>query len=170
MCIKLLLQPRTFSFKKKQKSRTLLSFRTEAAKQSSILKFGGAGLLLLRPIQLTSKQIFRFKLFLKRASRKSERTRRFVWFRAFPHLPLTRKPDGTRMGKGKGKLECWFTNVSGGVTLIEFKNLRRGRSMHFVSQMTHKLGVETKYINSIRHIYLNLPLGKARRSSFRVFW
>jgi large subunit ribosomal protein L16 len=170
MCIKLLLQPRTFTFKRKQKQRTLVSFRSEAVQSETLLQFGGAGLLLLRPVQLTAKQIFRFKLFLKRASRKSDRTRRFTWFRAFPHLPLTRKPDGTRMGKGKGKLECWFTNVAGGVTLIEFKNLRRGRSIYFVKQMTHKLGVETKYINSIKQIYFNLPLGRSRRSQFHIFW
>jgi len=71
-----------------------------------LLNFGGSGLLILKPVQLTAIQIFRFKLLLKRASRKSERTRRFVWFSAFPHLPITRKPNGIRMGKGKGKLEC----------------------------------------------------------------
>jgi len=74
------------------------------------------------------------------------------------------------MGKGKGKLECWFTNVSGGVTLIEFKNLRRGRSIYFVKQMTHKLGVDTKYINSTKQHFFNLPLGRSRRSQFNIFW
>lgn len=78
MCIKLLLQPRTFTFKRKQKQRTLVSFRSEAVQSETLLQFGGAGLLLLRPVQLTAKQIFRFKLFLKRASRKSDRTRRFT--------------------------------------------------------------------------------------------
>lgn len=166
----MLLQPRTFIYKRKQKARKFLSFKEEAVKSEFLLQFGNAGLLLLRPVQLTSKQIFRFKLFLKKASRKSDRTHRFTWFRAFPHLPLTRKPDGTRMGKGKGKLECWFTSIAGGVTLIEFKNLRKGRSIYFVKQMTHKLGIKTKYINSTKQIYFNLPLGRARKTAFRVFW
>jgi large subunit ribosomal protein L16 len=170
MCTTLLLQPRHFFFKRKQKMRSVLFFRSSAIKQASLLQFGGAGLLLLRPVQLTSIQVSRFKLFLKRASRKSDRTRRFTWFHAFPHLPLTRKANGTRMGKGKGKLECWFTNVSGGVTLIEFKNLRRGRASFFMRQMTHKLGVETKQLFSITDSKFGLPLGGSTRATFRVFW
>ena len=81
--------------------------------------------MILKPVHLSAAQIFRFKLFLKKAVKKSDKTRRFSWLLAFPHLPLTKKPNGIRMGKGKGKLECWFTNVSGGSVLIEFKNLRK---------------------------------------------
>lgn len=98
----MLLQPRTFNYKRKQKNRKLLFFKN----YKNLLNFGSAGLLILRPIQLTANQLFRFKLFLKRASKKSDRTGRFIWFNAFPHLPLTCKPNGVRMGKGKGKLEC----------------------------------------------------------------
>lgn len=98
----MLLQPRTFVYKRRHKKRKCLSFNNP----STGLNFGSAGLLLLRPVQLTSNQLFRFKLFLKRASKKTDSTKRFVWFHAFPHLPLTRKPNGIRMGKGKGKLEC----------------------------------------------------------------
>jgi ribosomal protein L16/L10AE len=70
----LLLQPRNFTFKKKQKNRRFLSFNN----LHNNLNFGGAGLLLLRAIQLTAKQLSRFKLFLKRAMKKADRTRRFV--------------------------------------------------------------------------------------------
>lgn len=100
----MLLQPRHFNYKRKQKNRSFFSFNNFFLKNS--LSFGGAGLMLLKPVHLTANQLFRFKLFLKRASKKSDHTRRFVWFLAFPHLPLTRKPNGVRMGKGKGKLEC----------------------------------------------------------------
>ena len=151
----MLLQPRTFTFKKKQKSRTLMSFNNSYLNKT--LNYGGAGLMVLKPVHLTSSQLFRFKLFLKRSMKKSDYTRRFVWFLAFPHLPLTRKPNGIRMGKGKGKLECWFTNISGGSVLLEFKNLRRGRSSFFMKQMTHKLGVPTKFIFST-NFYFNFPI------------
>lgn len=161
----MLLQPRNFIFKKKQKKRSFLSFNS----RFEILNFGGAGLLLLKPAQLTSNQLFRFKLFLKRAMKKSDKTKRFVWFHAFPHLPLTRKPNGVRMGKGKGKLECWCTNVPGGTILVEFKNLRRGRADYFITQMTHKLGLFTKKIFSIKN-YLNFPLKSSKKAPLRVFW
>jgi len=139
------------------------------AYSSRELKFGSAGLFLLRPAHLTSDQIFRFKLYLKRASKKSDITDRYVWFFAFPHLPLTKKPTGTRMGKGKGKLECWFTGVSGGSILIEFKNLRYGRSRYFMSQMTHKLGLHTKYVFNTK-TFFSMPLKFSRKMFFKVMW
>ena len=48
--------------------------------------------------------MFRYKLFLKKAARRTDKTLRKVWFYVFPHLPITRKVAGSRMGKGKGKL------------------------------------------------------------------
>jgi ribosomal protein L16/L10AE len=46
------------------------------------------------------------KVTLKKAIRKPDHTRRQVWFNTFPHLPLTKKPKGMRMGKGIGKLNA----------------------------------------------------------------
>lgn len=161
----MLLQPRHFTFKRKHKKRSLLSFNSS----QNLLNWGGAGLMILRPCQLTANQLFRFKLFLKRASKKADRTRRFVWFHAFPHLPLTRKPKGVRMGKGKGKLECWFTNVSGGTILVEFRNLRKGRVVFFMKQMTHKLGIYTKQVFA-NDFYFTFPLHTSKRISFKNFW
>ena len=100
----MLLQPRNFYYKRKQKNRSLLSFNNSYLKKK--LNFGDSGLMILKPVHLSAAQIFRFKLFLKKAVKKSDKTRRFSWLLAFPHLPLTKKPNGIRMGKGKGKLEC----------------------------------------------------------------
>jgi ribosomal protein L16/L10AE len=46
------------------------------------------------------------KVTLKKAIRKPDHTRRYVWFNTFPHMPLTKKPKGMRMGKGIGKLNA----------------------------------------------------------------
>lgn len=155
----MLLQPRHFKFKRKQKNRKYFTYKIN----HNFLNFGSAGLLLLQPVHLTSNHLFRFKLFLKRASRKSDYTKRFVWLHAFPHLPLTKKPTGTRMGKGKGKLECWFTSVSNGTIFVEFRNLRLGRSKYFLKQLTHKLGLSTKIlINTKTQIPLPISLSKHR--------
>jgi ribosomal protein L16/L10AE len=50
------------------------------------------------------------------------------------------------MGKGKGKLNCWFTPISAGIILYEAINLRHGRALYFVRQTTFKLGVLTRFI------------------------
>ena len=40
------------------------------------LIYGQAGLILLQPLRLQGKQIFRFKLVLKKSARKSDKTNR----------------------------------------------------------------------------------------------
>ena len=77
--------------------------------------------MILKPAHLTSNQLFRFKLFLKRSSKKSDYTRRFFWLSAFPHLPLTKKPNGVRMGKGKGSVDHWISKIKVGQTICEIK-------------------------------------------------
>lgn len=113
--------------------------------------------------------MFRLKLFFKRASRKSDYTRRFVWINAFPHLPLTKKPTGTRMGKGKGKLECWFTHLHPGTSFCELKNLRPGRAFYFKNQLHHKLGVEIKISFQVS-TKIALPLSLSRQFQQTMHW
>lgn len=159
------LQPRNFFFKRKQKSRKFYYFK----KTLAACRFGGVSVILLNPVFLTAKNLFRLKLFLKRASRKSDYTRRFVWINAFPHLPLTKKPTGTRMGKGKGKLECWYTHVHSGVSLFEFKNLRPGRSLYYFKQLKHKLGVNLKLRFQLIG-QIPLPVSLSRSVRMKVHW
>jgi large subunit ribosomal protein L16 len=163
----LLLQPRNFIYKRKQKSRSLISFNNSYLKQN--LSYGNSGLMILKPLHLSSFQLFRLKLFLKRSSKKSDRTRRIFWFNAFPHIPLTRKPKGLRMGKGKGKLKCWFTNIRGGSIIIQFKNLRLGRSLLFMKQLTYKFGIPTKYLFNTNSFF-TYPIKNSKLVLFKTFW
>jgi large subunit ribosomal protein L16 len=161
----MLLQPRNFKFKRKQKKRVFRNFQLNFNK----LNYGNMGLLILNSLFLTANQLFRFKLFLKRSSRKGDYTRRQFWFFVFPHLPLTRKANGVRMGKGKGKLECWFTTVRAGTLLLQFKNLRHGRATFFFKQLTHKLGIPTKAF-FLNKYYLTFPFKKSKKIFFKNFW
>jgi hypothetical protein len=72
ICVKLLLQPRHFKRKKVHKQRQI-TFSKPLIKLTS----GSCGLLLLQPTQLSSKHLSKLKLFLKRAVRKSDKTKRF---------------------------------------------------------------------------------------------
>ena len=94
----MLLQPRKYLFKNRQKLRKKKSFKTTQ------LVYGDTGLQIQQVLTLSSTNIFRLTLLLKRSSRKGERTKRSFWFNTFPHLPLTRKVKNSRMGKGAGKL------------------------------------------------------------------
>ena len=96
--LQLLLRPRTFDYKSLYKKRKIVTFK------KAELNYGQYGLRILQPLWVSGKQIFRYKLFLKKAAKRADKTSRKVWFNLFPHLPLTRKVEGSRMGKGKGKL------------------------------------------------------------------
>lgn len=64
----MVLRPRKFDYKNIFKRRR---FRRSLANQ---LQYGQFGVRVLQPIQLTSKQIFRYKIFLKKAVRKADKT------------------------------------------------------------------------------------------------
>lgn len=160
----MLLQPKNFKSKKRQKKRSLLNFNYNYK-----LKFGNVGLLLTRPVSLTSTHLSKLKLFLKRATRRGDKTKRKLWFNLFPHLPLTKKPANVRMGKGKGKLKIWFTNVRGGTVLFEYKNLRYGRSVYFFRQASFKLGVPTVTLHS-HNLFFKFPMRSNRKIFFQSFW
>lgn len=134
------MRPRKFIYKSKYKNRSL------KFSKNSKLSFGCAGLLLLQPIKLNSKQLFRYKLFLKKAYKRSDKTLRYVWFNMFPHLPITKKVKGSRMGKGKGKLSGWSISLSSGLFILEFKNLRPGRLNYFTHQLQHKLVSKSRLV------------------------
>ncbi len=112
----------------------------------SSLSYGDCGLLTLSPLRLPAKQIFKIKIFLKKAIKRSDYTKRLVWFNAFPHLPLSRKAKGVRMGKGTGKLATWYSQLYGGSIIFEFKNLRPGRAVYFFNQVRFKLPTRTTII------------------------
>jgi len=148
----MLLRPRKFRFKNFQKKRSIvLNF-----KENNFI-YGQILLKILQPLRLTSKHLFRFKLFLKKGAKRVDKTSRKVWINAFPHLPLTKKVLGSRMGKGKGKLAVWWVQLKPGLNLFEFKNTRIGRGFYFLKILTNKLLVKVKilsiYNKNIKSIY-----------------
>ena len=150
MCSFILLQPRKFKYKTKQKNRTVYTWTFKS------LTYGDCGLRTIQPLRLSSKQIFRLKVFLKKAVRKPDITKRLVWFNTFPHMPLTKKPKGMRMGKGSGKLNAWQIQMRGGVFVFEFKNLRPGRAIHFFKKVATKLPTPTIiHFNTSKYIQLS---------------
>lgn len=159
----MLLRPRKFKYKNSHKRRFFRFFT------DSKFNYGYIGLRLLRPVRLNSKQIFRFKLFLKKSSRRSDKTLRKVWFNLFPHLPITRKVKGSRMGKGKGKLDGWSSEVPAGLNLVEFKNLRYGRSVYYCRQILYKFP-SSAYIVSKRSKFIPLVLDNSIQVPYDIVW
>lgn len=159
----MLLRPRKFKRKTTFKRRTLTNFR------KTNLHYGQYGLKILQPLWVNNKQIFRYKLLLKKAARRADKTSRRVWFNLFPHIPLTRKVEGSRMGKGKGKLAGWVAKLSPGVHMFEFKNLRSGRAKYYYNQVAHRLPVKSIFIRPLVR-KIPLILKPTFHISYESFW
>jgi len=136
--------PRKFKYKNFLKKRK--NYKNPIRGQN--LSYGSFGLRVNTPTMLNSKHINRYKLFLKKLSKKSELTRRKTKINVFPNLPATKKVTGSRMGKGKGKMSTWYTEIKPCTLLVEVKNSRPGRSLYFLNQLSYRLGSSTKIISS----------------------
>ena len=149
----MLLRPRRFTYKGRHKDRD-----RPVTPRVTGLVFGDHGLQLLQPLNIVSKRLFKLKIFMKKGSRRVDKTGRRLWLNAFPHLPLTKKVIGSRMGKGKGKLKDWFSHTSPGINLFEYRNLRSGRAVYFLRQLSFRLPVRTRIINQYRNKKVYLPV------------
>lgn len=163
----MLLQPRKFRYKSKHKLRRL-NYRSNL--KSSKVTYGQVGLLLKQPLRLNSRSIFRIKIFLNKASKRGEDTRRKIWILVFPHLPLTKKHIGSRMGKGIGKLKTWVSQLPSGTVIIELRNLRVGRSLYFLSQLQVRIKCMSEIIFRSQVNYLVPTYFNTKKISYQSFW
>ena len=70
-----------------------------------------------------------------------------VWIRIFPDKPVTKKPQETRMGKGKGGPEGWVAVVRPGPgVLFEMEGVSREQAMEAMRLASHKLPVKTRFV------------------------
>lgn len=161
----MLLRPRKFNFKNRHKSRSLFSF----PKNSGLL-YGQQGLQLLQPMNISGKNLFRIKIFIKKGARRTDKTSRRVWLSAFPHLPLTKKVSGSRMGKGKGKLAGWYGKLPSGINLVEYRNLRNGRGSYFLRQVKFRLPVQSRLVFLYSNTYLNSPVSVSSKVRFQEYF
>ena len=74
------------------------------------MSFGDYGLKALEPCWLTDRQIEAARVAMTRFIKRGGK----IWVRVFPDKPITKKPQETRMGKGKGAPEQWVCVVRPG--------------------------------------------------------
>lgn len=83
--------------------------------KTNSLKFGIIGLKTTESGIINIKQL---EAARQAISRKTKRKIK-LWIRIFPNIPVTKKPIGIRMGKGKGQFSHWGAKVSGGSVVFE---------------------------------------------------
>lgn len=69
-----------------------------------------------------------------------------VWIRVFPDKPVTKKPNETGMGKGKGSPDHFVFQVRPGRVLFEMDGVPTNIAKEALRLAAHKLPVKTKII------------------------
>ena len=69
-----------------------------------------------------------------------------VWIKIFPDKPITSKPIGTRMGKGKGGVEYWVAPVKPGRIMFELSDVAEDVAREALRLAGSKLPIKTKFV------------------------
>ena len=109
-----MLMPKKVKFRKQQRGR----MRGKAWRGSDV-SFGDYGLKALEPCWLTDRQIEAARVAMTRFIARGGK----IWVRVFPDKPITKKPQETRMGKGKGAPEAWVCVVRPGKVMFEMEGV-----------------------------------------------
>ena len=85
--------------------------------KNDTLKFGDYGIVANQPAIILSTHLISAQLAIKRIIKREGN----LYFRVFPHTPVTKKPLEVRMGKGKGNVDHFIAKVQRGSIIIEIK-------------------------------------------------
>ena len=132
-----MLMPQTVKHRKVQRGR----MKGKAWKGHTVA-FGDFGLKVMRPGWITDRQIEAARVAITRFVKRSGR----VWIRIFPDKPVTKKPQETRMGKGKGSPELWVAVVKPGRILYEMEGVTEEQAREAMRLAGHKLPLPTKFV------------------------
>jgi large subunit ribosomal protein L16 len=132
-----MLMPKKVKFRKQQRGRM-----KGKAWRGHTVAFGDYGLKVLEPGWITDRQIEAARVAITRFVKRSGR----IWIRVFPDKPVTKKPQETRMGKGKGAPEFWVAVVKPGKILYEMEGVAEDVAREAMRLAGHKLPIRTKFV------------------------
>ena len=112
------------------------------AKGNTELTKGSYGLQAKEGAWITANQIEAARVAMTRYMKRGGK----VWINIFPHLPLTKKPIGTRQGKGKGNVEAWVAVVKEGKIMFEIDGVSEEIAREALRLAAHKLPIKTKFV------------------------
>ena len=131
------LMPKRSKHRKMQKGRN----RGQATR-GTVVSNGEFGLQALEAGLITGNQIEAARVAMTRYMKRDGE----VWIKIFPDKPITRKPAGTRMGKGKGNTEFWVAAVKPGRVMFEIAGVPEATAREALRLAKNKLPVKTKFI------------------------
>ncbi len=118
------------------------SMRGKAMRGNTISN-GEYGIVAMEPCWIKSNQIEAARVAMTRYIKRGGK----VWIKIFPDKPVTHRPLGTRMGKGKGAVEYWVAVVKPGRVMFEISGVPEETAKEALRLATHKLPVKCKIVS-----------------------
>ena len=104
--------------------------------------YGEVGIQALEPAWITANQIEAARIAMTRYCKRFGK----VWIKIFPDKPITSKPLGTRMGKGKGAPEFWVAVVKPGKVMFELAGVPEETAREAMRLAAAKLPIKCKFV------------------------
>jgi len=130
-----MLMPKRVKYRKYQRGRR------KGVKSSSVA-FGEYGLKALEGGWLKNTQIEAARVILARRLRRGGK----LWIRVFPDKSVTKKPQESRMGKGKGEVEGWVAVIRRGTILFELGGVPEDFARESFRLVAYKLPFKTRFV------------------------
>jgi large subunit ribosomal protein L16 len=132
-----MLVPKKTKFRKSMKCRT---FGVE--NRGTQIDFGKYAIKAMGAKWVNSRQIEAARRAMTRYIKRGGK----IWIRIFPDIPVTKKPNETRMGSGKGSLDHYVTKVRPGRILFEMDGVTEEIAKEALRLAQHKLPLKTKIV------------------------
>ena len=107
------------------------------------LQFGKYGLKSLEPGRISARTIEAVRRVMTRKFKRQGQ----IWIRVFPDLAITNKPAEVRMGKGKGSVSYWVSEVQSGQVLYEMDGIPLELAKSGSHLAYQKLPLKTEFLS-----------------------
>ncbi|MDD4291534.1 MAG: 50S ribosomal protein L16 [Clostridia bacterium] len=132
-----MLMPKRVKYRRQMRGRM-----KGAAHKGNTVAYGEYGLMATEPCWIKSNQIEAARVAMTRFIKRGGK----VWIDIFPHKPVSKKPIGVRMGKGKGAPEYWVAVVKPGTVMFEMADVPESVAREALRLASHKLPIKCKFV------------------------
>lgn len=132
-----MLMPKRVKFRRVHRGR-MKGVATKGNRVSN----GEFGMQALEPGWITSNQIEAARVAINRYVKRGGK----VWIKIFPDKPISKKPLGVRMGKGKGAPEYWVAVVKPQRVLFEISGVSMEAAREAMRLASHKLPIKCRFV------------------------
>ncbi len=113
------------------------------ATRGNKIAYGEFGIVSMEPCWIKANQIEAARVAMTRYIKRGGQ----VWIKIFPDKPVSTKPIGVRMGKGKGTPEYWVAVVKPGRVMFEIAGVSEEVAHEALRLATHKLPCKCKIVS-----------------------